>query len=205
MSEPPAPNAEVLAQVADALAWPLFVLRADGFLLHANLAGLELLKKGRVLQLSPEHRVQAAPVRRRPALAQALQDADRRRQRVVLHGTAGGAGFSATVTPLAAAGAGPAPLLLALAHGHTPGSDIDEFSALHDLTAAEARVMRRLALGESSSRAAHSLGVKPATVRTQVVAIRRKTGHASVAELLQALAAIPPLRGPAPAPRGEGE
>jgi DNA-binding CsgD family transcriptional regulator len=56
--------------------------------------------------------------------------------------------------------------------------------------------MRRLALGESSSRAAQALGVKPATVRTQVVSIRRKTGHGSVFELLQALSAMPPVRHP---------
>jgi DNA-binding CsgD family transcriptional regulator len=201
MTAPPAPTAEVLAQVADALAWPLFLMRADGFLLHANLAGRELLRKGRVLHLSPENRVEAAAVRRRPALTEALQTAASRQQRVVLHAATGKAGFAATVTPLPSAPGGSGPLLLALTPGDVPGSDSDEFAALHGLTAAETRVMRRLALGESSSRAAHALGVKPATVRTQVVSIRRKTGHASVAELLQALAAVPPLRSPA-APAG---
>ncbi len=205
MSEQPAPTAEVLAQVADALAWPLFVLRPDGFLLHANLAGRDLLRKGRLLHLSPEHRVEPAAARRRPALGEALQTAAARQQRVVLHASAGGAGFTATVTPLPSAGGSPGPLLLALAQGLAHGADTDEFSSLHGLTTAESRVMRRLALGESCSRAAKALGVKPATVRTQVVSIRRKTGHASVAELLQALAAMPPLRSPGLAPRDQGE
>jgi len=201
MNAPPAPTAEVLAQVADALAWPLFLMRADGFLLHANLAGRDVLRKARVLHLSPENRVEAVAVRRRPALMEALQAAASGPQRVVLQVATGKSGFAATVTLLPSPPAGSGPLLLALTPGDMPGSDTDEFSALHGLTAAETRVMRRLALGESSSRAAHALGVKPATVRTQVVSIRRKTGHASVAELLQALAAMPPLRSP-PAPGG---
>jgi DNA-binding CsgD family transcriptional regulator len=41
--------------------------------------------------------------------------------------------------------------------------------------------------------------VTPATVRSQTMSLRRKTGHASVAELLRALAAMPPL-GPPMAP-----
>jgi DNA-binding CsgD family transcriptional regulator len=196
MSAPPVPTAEVLAQVADALAWPLLLLRQDGFLLHANVAGHELLRKGRVLHLAPDRRVQPTAVRRRQALTDALQAASVGRQRVVLLGPAGPTGFSATLTPLAPTEGGLGPLLLALAPAEPAGGDTDDFSALHGLSAAESRVMRRLALGESSSRAAVALGVKPATVRTQVVSIRRKTGHGSVFELLQALAAMPPLRRP---------
>jgi DNA-binding CsgD family transcriptional regulator len=196
MNVPPAPTAEVLAQVADALAWPLFLVRPDGLLLHANLAGRELLRKGRALHLAPDHRLQPTAVRRRQAMIEALRAASVGQQRVVLLGPAGPAGFSATVTPLTSPEGSPGPLLLALAPAEAPGSDSDDFSAMHGLSAAESRVMRRLALGESSSRAALALGVKPATVRTQVVSIRRKTGHGSVFELLQALAVMPPLRRP---------
>jgi DNA-binding CsgD family transcriptional regulator len=196
MSLPPAPTAEVLAQVADALAWPLFLVRPDGLLLHANLAGRELLRKGRALHLAPDHRVQPIAVRRRQAMSEALRAASVEQQRVVLLGPEGPTGFSATVTPLPSPEGSPGPLLLALAPADAPGGDADEFSAMHGLSAAESRVMRRLALGESSSRAAQALGVKPATVRTQVVSIRRKTGHGSVFELLQALSAMPPVRHP---------
>ena len=37
------------------------------------------------------------------------------------------------------------------------------------------------------------LGVRPATVRSQIASARRKTGHASVRELVLALAVLPPL------------
>ena len=40
---------------------------------------------------------------------------------------------------------------------------------------------------------AAALGTQPATVRSQLASLRRKTGHGSVAALLRALAAMPPV------------
>jgi DNA-binding CsgD family transcriptional regulator len=195
MNVPATPTAAVLAQVADALAWPLLLVRSDGRLLHANLAGHELLRQARVLRLTAHHGVEPTAPAGRPALAEALKTAALSKRRSVLHWPLGREGLTATVTPLPGPGGGEGLLLLALAALETDGAD--DFSVMHRLTPAEGRVMRRLALGESSATVALALGVKPTTVRSQVMAIRRKTGHASVADLLRALATMPRLRGPA--------
>ncbi|MBL8314457.1 MAG: hypothetical protein JNK55_11995, partial [Rubrivivax sp.] len=50
-------GAETLLQVADALVWPLLVLHADGGLMHANAAALQVLATHGQLQLGPQQRL----------------------------------------------------------------------------------------------------------------------------------------------------
>lgn len=199
----PGPSAEILAQVADALAWPLLLLRRDGTLLHANLAARRLLQSGAPLELSPWQHVLPSAVSRRAEFAAALEASASTLARGMLHWTEARSSLTATLAPLEAMDTLDPPLLLALSAGGR-GADIDAFATLHGLTAAETRVLHRLALGESSARAASALGVAKATVRSQIVSMRHKTHHASVGELLRALAGMPPLPPPAaPAPDRE--
>ena len=69
------------------------------------------------------------------------------------------------------------------------------FAHAHGLTPAETRVLTRLAGGNSPREiaAAHEVGL--ATVRTQIGAIRVKTGADSIRELLQQVAVLPPMVG----------
>jgi DNA-binding CsgD family transcriptional regulator len=69
------------------------------------------------------------------------------------------------------------------------------YAHAHGLTSAETRVLARLASGESPREiaAAHDVGL--ATVRTQIGAIRVKTGAASIRDLLQQVAVLPPMVG----------
>ena len=69
------PSAATLAQVADALAWPLLLLRADTTLLHANAAARGLLRQGQPLHISRQREVQPASLRHRAAFEQACDAA----------------------------------------------------------------------------------------------------------------------------------
>ncbi len=187
-----AASAAVLAQVADALAWPLLLVQADGILLHANAAARRTLRQGRLLRLSADRRVEPGPSDRRAEFAAVLAAAPTATQRV-LRWADGDLPCSASIAALASDGAGRVPVLVALSVAGTGAASARAFAALHGLSGAETRVLERLALGDNSRRAAAALGVTAATVRSHAVALRRKTGHATVAALLQTLASLPPL------------
>ena len=196
------PSAQTLAQtltlVADALAWPLLLLQADGRLLLANLAARLLLRQGAPLRLSTQRRVAPGDPLRCAEFQQALHDAACGQGPRLLRwsGPANGGHTSAMLSRLAgdvhAMPGGPT-LLLALSMEGGRRTDLLAFAALHRLSPAETRVLERLALGEGSTRVAQALGVGASTVRSQTLSLRRKTGHASVAKLLQTLAGLPPL------------
>jgi DNA-binding CsgD family transcriptional regulator len=200
----PLPQA-TLAQMADALMWPLLVLRADGTLLHANRAARRLLSSQRLLTLRPDRRLGLLPASRQADL-DAARAAAAQGQTALLGWPAGDGqpAISASLSRLGRQGGsdsdsgnGVAPrggeLLLALSASEQPDGQVLSYARLHRLSPAETRVLQRLALGDNSGAAAQALGVSTATVRSQVISLRRKTGHASVLHLLQGLAAMPPV------------
>ncbi len=69
------------------------------------------------------------------------------------------------------------------------------FSRQHQLSPAEAGVLRLLVRGMAPEAIARRNGVALSTVRTQVISIRAKTGVASVRELVNRLSRIPPMVG----------
>jgi DNA-binding CsgD family transcriptional regulator len=213
---PDGASAETLALLVDALVWPLMLLRPDGTLLHANSAALQALTLRRHLMLGPQQRLQTADVARAEEL-QATLAAAHAGQRRLMHWP-GTEDCTATVMPLAAPARLPRtddlePVILValgMASGHadvenkpssTPGSpqashadaDTSAYAKANGLSRAEARVLQRLALGDSPARAAQALGVSVATVRSQAAAIRRKTGHSSTAALVSAAARSSPI------------
>lgn len=193
---------ELLLLISDQLAWPLLLLRADGELLHANRAGHAALAQRSPLVQTPAGRLEPAQARRRRAFSQALAvaaasgPADPAQG---MHWPDAGGGCTATLSRLHDdPRAGGAPLLLLALSPARQGREesVRLFADMHGLSAAETRVLRRLALGEGSAQVAAALRVSVATVRTQVLTLRRKSGHASVAAVLRALAAVPPLLPP---------
>jgi DNA-binding CsgD family transcriptional regulator len=72
--------------------------------------------------------------------------------------------------------------------------DEDLLAALFGLTRAEARLSRALVSGCTAGEYAHRVGVRMATVRTQLHSIFVKTGVARQAELVALLSRVPPLR-----------
>ncbi|MDE2082331.1 MAG: hypothetical protein KGI90_13360 [Burkholderiales bacterium] len=193
----PRPAAATLLRVADALAWPLLVLRADAALLLANRAGRHALHEAQALHQGTDGRVLPVVAAARAAFLQALAEVagsgtGRTLRLAHATGEAGAAAGASTASlaPLGPGGAGPV-LLTLPAPGHQ--TEVDAFAERHGLTPAETRVLQRLLRGDNSTRAAAALGSSPATVRSQIVALRRKSGHRDLGTLLQAVARLPPL------------
>jgi DNA-binding CsgD family transcriptional regulator len=69
----------------------------------------------------------------------------------------------------------------------------DAYARVHALTLAETRVLKLLCAGRRPGEIARSLGVKLTTVRTQIGAIRAKTGARDVGTILHQLSRLPPM------------
>lgn len=199
----PAPSAATLALVADALAWPLLLLRDDASLLHANRAARQMLRRGQPLLISTQRVVAPADPRRRDAFAKAVLAVAAGGGPTLLRWAPRGGfdHFAATLTALSGVDGDQPGVLLAGGLDSARATDLRAFADAHRLTRGETRVLERLARGESSASAAAALGLAAATVRAQALSLRRKTGHASIAALLHALAELPPLA----LPGNEGE
>ncbi|RVU49236.1 helix-turn-helix transcriptional regulator [Rubrivivax rivuli] len=188
-----APDAARLAEAADALAAALLVLQADGTLLHANAAARVLLQDGRDWQLDAEQRVRPVGGAADEAFDTALSAvrAAPAALRVPLAHPAG-----ARLCRLPGPEDGACTLLLSLPPAPGHANDLPSYASAHALSPTETRVLQRLALGEGSAQAAAALGLRATTVRTHVLALRRKTRHASLAALVQTLGRLPPVAPP---------
>jgi DNA-binding CsgD family transcriptional regulator len=69
------------------------------------------------------------------------------------------------------------------------------FARSHELTAAETRVLAALGRGVAPAEIAREQGVKISTVRTQISAIRQKTGTSTITALVRLVAGLPPMVG----------
>ena len=72
---------------------------------------------------------------------------------------------------------------------------IQAFARTFSLTAAETRVLVALGGGARPTEIARDQGVKLSTVRTQIGAIREKTGAEGITALVRLVAALPPMVG----------
>jgi DNA-binding CsgD family transcriptional regulator len=187
-------QAATLALAIDTLAWPLLLLHGDGELLHANRAAATLLRRGHPLRLTHQ-RVQPSDEAQRSAFRAALAAVLEGAAPVRLHwaGDEDRAAASARLSALRPDPGQEPVLMLTLAPEAGLGADLTAYAAAHGLSATETRVLQRLALGESSARAAAALGLRATTVRTHALSLRRKTGHASLGALVHALARLAPI------------
>ena len=208
----PALQAVTLALAIDTLAWPLLLLHGDGVLLHANTAATALLRCGRLLTLAPHQEVQPTDAAQRDAFKTAMVTVRAGGAPAQLHWAAD-EGQPVIRACLSAVRPGPGPglglgqspvLLLTLAPEAGRGADLTAYAAAHGLSATEIRVLQRLALGESSARAATALGLRATTVRSHTMSLRRKTGYARLDELVQALVRLAPISPLSPCPAGAG-
>lgn len=209
--------AALLARAADALALPMLLLAADGRLLHANAAGHRWLAAATWLRLDGAGYVRAAPEpsassassartysRVQPlnqALTQALTAASAGTPQWLRAPDQVMPGASLTLVRLPAGRDGDAVTLLLTVSDPGLAPDLSAFAQLHGLTPAETRVLVLLCQGRTQAEAAAALGVSLATLRSHAAALRRKTGHARLTTLLQAVARLPPLAAARP-PKG---
>lgn len=194
---PTAALAPTLSRMVDALAWPLLLIDASAGLHHANLAARQLLARGQPLRLDPRNRVQPAERAQREPFSLALAGAARGQAGVLRWPSPAGV-VMARLQRLPPEQSEPAMLLLALSASAAAAQPIDDFAKAHDLTGTESRVLQHLSQGLSAPRVAQALGVAVSTARSHIVALRRKTGHRSVAALLHSLAQLPPAPGALP-------
>ena len=69
------------------------------------------------------------------------------------------------------------------------------FAGNRGVTAAETRVLAALGRGVTPAEIAREQGVKISTVRTQISAIRQKTGTGTITALVRLVAGLPPMVG----------
>jgi len=187
---PASPLGHLLARALDELDYGIALLGADGELLHLNHRARELLGAALALHWTGT-RLAARDPQDAAALQEALHAAARRGLRRLLTLGRGDARQVAALVPVEA---GVAALLLGKSRVCEDLS-IQCFARNHALTAAETRVLAALGSGARPTQIAREQGVKLSTVRTQIGAIRDKTGADSIATLVRQVAALPPMVG----------
>ena len=209
--------ASALLRLADLLAWPLLLMDAHGVLRHANLAARQCLADRQPLRQLAQRLAPAADALR-PAFEAALQAAAAGQPQVLawptqageiqgrLHRLPDAANTANTADAANAANTANTEtlLMLVLSVNGQPGPDLPAYASAHHLSAAERRVLQALVRAGSVNAGvdggvaggmdgvAADLGLALSTVRRHVHALRRKTGHASVAELLMTVGRLPP-------------
>ena len=183
--------APALLRLADALPWPLLLLDQAGTLRHANRAAWQCMDEGQPVRLAARQRVQPAAATRREEFDAALRAAAAG-QSCALWWPGPLCTIKARLHPLPQAAAGAPLLLLVLSPAADSGPDLSAYADARHLSPPEQRVLQGLAAGHTAARQAQELGLTLNAVRRHTAALRRKTGHASVAELLMTIGRLPP-------------
>lgn len=172
-------------------------LLLDRKVIHLNYSAVKQLAQPCVLTLSAGQLVTTDPTQADVWL-EALHAVETRRQRRLLLPRSGvqGSATSVALVPLDLLGQNRCACLVIFGRSQVcEDLSVQGFARQHALTGAEARVLQRLRDGESPRQIAGSLGVRIATIRTQIASIRAKTGAADLRSLLSAIARLPPLVG----------
>lgn len=188
----------VLLRMLDEVDYGLLLVTATGSLRYGNQLGLGSLAGSTALRLNGGF-VSAGRAADQTALRTAIADAARGLRRLLCLQSEH-AGTSIAVLPIAgdddAAGARPGEPLVMLVLGKQPASrslTLDFFARLHRLTGAESNVLQGLCGGLRPKEIAEQVGVEISTVRTQIGSVRTKTQTTSIRELINKVAALPPV------------
>lgn len=182
-----------MAGMLDEVDYGMLMVDAQGQVVYRNHAA--------GLQLDAEHPLQVGPHGIRSLLPQdqtplldALAAARRGLRRLLQLGE-GEQRVSVAVVPLAAADVGgPTGTLLLLGKRRVCQQlSVLGFARLAGMTAAETRVLEALCAGVEPTEIARRRQVEMSTVRTQINRIREKCGAASIREVVQQVAMLPPM------------
>lgn len=183
-----------LSQTLDEIDYGMLVLDGECQLLHANRAARAELDESHPVrlmgcELRARHAHDDAPLR------EALSAAARRGLRRLLTLGEQGVRASLAIVPLwPATGSDQGATLVMLGKRNVCEQLLVQcFARAHGLTGAEARVLEALCRGLPPREIADEFGVGIATVRTQIGAIRQKTGAESIRALLDMVAKLPPM------------
>lgn len=188
------PIARWLAQTLDEIDYGLLLLDGDSQLLHANRAARAELDESHPVQLLGRE-LRARHSRDVATLREALSAAARRGLRRLLTLGHDSQRASLAIVPLwpPAGGSGGATLVMLGKRQMCEPLTVQCFARAHALTGAEARVLEALCRGLPPREIADVHGVGIATVRSQIGAIRQKTGAESIRALLEMVAKLPPM------------
>ena len=196
-SAEPHPSALWLARMLDEIDYGMLLLADESNVLHANHVAKSELDAAHPLQLlGRQLRVrQAADL---GPLRTALADAAKRGLRRLVTLGQGEQRITLAVVPLAGTAAstddtGSLTLLVFGKRHVCPALSAHWFARSHGLTPAETRVLAALCDGQAPSVIAKAQSVAMSTVRSQIGAIRAKTGAAGIRALVRQVAVLPPL------------
>jgi DNA-binding CsgD family transcriptional regulator len=183
------------ARMLDEIDYGMLLVADDGTVLHANHVARAELDHDHPLQLlGGELRVRQPPDV--APLHEALRAARELRLRRLLGLGQGAQRVSVAVVPLAATGAEAGMTLLVFGKRRVcEALSTHWFAREHGLTPAEARVLTALCEGRTPLQIAAAQGVAISTVRSQIGALRAKTGAGDLRSLVRQVAVLPPLVG----------
>ena len=183
------------ALMLDEIDYGMLLVADDGIVLHANhVARVELDREHPLRLLGAELRARCPQHAAR--LRDALQAARERQLRRLLSLGDGAQRISVAVVPLPVAAGDEALTLLVFGKRRMcEALSAHWFAREHALTAAEARVLTALCEGTPPTKIAAAQEVAISTVRSQIGAIRAKTGAPNIRALVRQVAVLPPLVG----------
>lgn len=189
---PRAPEPDFAWRVLEEIDYGLIVVGADGQLQHANHLGRHELARGRFLRMAVNQVAGGSAPQTVEVLRAIGSAAQGRRQMLMLR--SGNDTLPVACVPLQGGHAEQGTVLLMLGRqADTRNLNLTFFSRTHGLTPTEEAVLKALCEGLDVQDIASAHGVSVCTVRTQVRALRLKTGAGSIRLLVQRVAALPPL------------
>jgi DNA-binding CsgD family transcriptional regulator len=183
-------DATLLKRLLDEIDYGLLLINGQGRLRYANQLALQEFRNPGALTLTAGC-VAPADMCDRGALCAALADAIRGRRTLITLGTNGHA-LSIAVVPMEGDDE-PLALLVLNKRQSCTALTVDFYARAKGLTHAEATVLLHLSQGAKPKGIARRLGVALSTVRSQISSIREKTQTASIGDLADRVARLPPF------------
>ena len=180
----------LLAMALDEVDYGIALVDGEAQVLHMNRRARRVLQADGPLQVADE-RLRTLDERDHAQLHEGLSAAAGKGLRRLLSLGRGDARQVAALVPVQP---GTAALLLGRSQV-CEDLTLQCFARSHQLSPTETRVLAALGSGVSPSALARAHGVKMSTVRTQIRAIRDKTGVDSITGLVRLVAALPPIVG----------
>ena len=182
---------DALVAMLDAIDYGALVLDAQARVQFSNRAAQHALRQPAGPLLQPQQQLLTRNPARQAELVDACHDAALRHLRTLLLLDPRAPDASVAVLP---GPTGMALMLLARSGLCEPLSS-QGYAQRHGLTLAESAVLSALSEGQEPAQIARRHGVALSTVRSQIQAIRQKTGTRRIQDLVSRVAMLPPLRG----------
>ncbi len=180
-----------VAAMAEALTLPLLLIRPDGALLNANMAGLRETKRAQWL-VQEDERIVPADAARRDEWAAALRRAAHEPRRTEWQLDAQ---HLIVIAPVVGERGVPM-LMLVLPAEAAMDEACRLFAYQYGLSAGELAVVYALCQGHTPRQIAARRGVRLSTVRTQLARVKKKCGEDLLGTLVPRIQRLPPVEVP---------